>query len=188
MKKIKKIVIFDFDGTLINSPEKEDGMKAWAKKYDKAYPHQGWWGRAESLDLNAFKIKPFAKILNILKDEKKKSDTYVMILTSRMEKLRPEVQAVLDSNHILVDKLDMKKSNKTKGEKLLDYVKLFQDLEEIDVYDDRDTDISSYEETRKSLPKKIKFNIYLAKSGEIELLESQNKLINIINDEIKKII
>jgi hypothetical protein len=185
---VKRLAAFDFDGTLIDSPEKESGKLAWAEKMGKPYPFLGWWGRPESLDLRIFDIKPFPSVLSQLKKEKLTPDTYVIILTSRMEKLRPEVQAILDANKIYVSKLDMKRSEKTKGEKILRYIQEFPDLEEINVYEDRDTDIASYEAIRSQIPEHITFNIYVANKGTLALLETKNKISNIIGEEIANIL
>jgi FMN phosphatase YigB (HAD superfamily) len=185
---IKRLVAFDFDDTLIDSPEKEQGKVQWSEKMGKPYPYIGWWGRPESLDLNVFDIKPFPSVLNQLKEEQSKPNTYLIVLTLRIEKLRPEVQAVLDVNNIDVDKLDMKRSEKTKGQKILEYINKFPDLREVNVYEDRDTDIESYENVRNKIPKGIKFNIYLATNGKLSLLEAKNKLLNVIQEEIQDFI
>jgi hypothetical protein len=187
-KNIKRLCVMDFDGTLIDSPEKEQGKVEWSEKTGKLYPYQGWWGRPESLDLQVFDIKPFPSVLHQLKKEQKTPNTYVLILTSRMEKLRSEVQAVLDANNISVDKLDMKRAEGNKGVKVLRYVQQFPDLEEINVYEDRDTDIEAYENIRNKMPEGIIFNIYRADQGKISLLEAESKLLNIINEEIQKFI
>jgi hypothetical protein len=186
---IKRLVIFDFDGTLINSPEKEAGKLAWSEKMGRPHPHLGWWGRPESLDLNVFDIKPFSSVLSQLKKEQVTPNTYVIILTSRMEKLRPQVEAILDINHIHVDKVDMKRSEKSKGEKLLRYVNQLPDLVKINVYEDRDTDIESYEAIRNQIPEGIEFNIYRANQGTLILTESSRScnVLCIIQDEIKKL-
>jgi hypothetical protein len=181
---IKRLVVFDFDSTLIDSPKKESGKLAWSEKMGQPYPYIGWWGRPESLDLSVFDIKPFPSVLNQLKKEISTPDTYVIILTSRMEKLRPQVQAILDINRIHVHKLDMKRSESSKGIKLLRYVSQLPDLEEINVYEDRD--IESYESVRNQIPEDITFNIYLANQGTLTLIES--KLLNIITEEIQKLI
>jgi hypothetical protein len=184
---IKRLAAFDFDGTLINSPEKETGKVAWSEKMGQPHPYPGWWGRPESLDLTIFDIKPFPSVLNQLHKEQSTPDTYVIILTSRMEKLRPQVQAVLDVNKIHVNKLDMKRSEKTKGQKILDYINQLPDLTEINVYEDRDTDIESYESIRVMIPDKIKFNIYFASNGTLKLLKPEGKLTEIIKEEIENI-
>jgi len=185
---IKRLAAFDFDGTLIDSPEKELGKEFWSQMTGQPYPYQGWWGRAESLDLNIFSIKPFPTVLNQLKKELSTPDTHVIVLTSRMEKLRPQVQAVLDANHIQVHKLDMKRSEKTKGQKILDYVNQYPTLTEINVYEDRDTDIESYESIRVMIPDTIIFNIYFASKGVLKLLRPEGKLTEIIKQEIQEFV
>lgn len=186
-ERIKKLYAFDFDGTLCDSPMPDDGKRVWKEMTGVEYPYKGWWGRAESLDLNVFDIKMFDNVLNILNNANTDSDSYVIILTSRMEKLRPQLQAILDANNIHVDKLDMKKSEKTKGEKILDYVREFPSLTEINVYDDRDSDILSYEETETKIPNGIKFNIFLAENGSVKLINNRN-LSKIVNEEVRNFI
>ena len=141
---IKRLIAFDMDGCLINSPMPDTGKKIWKEKTGNDYPFLGWWGRKESLDLNVFDIKPFTSMYQQYKKEKSTPNTYVIVLTSRMEKLRPEVQAILDANNIYVDKLDMKYNGLTKGERVLEYINNFPDLVEVSVFDDRDSDLESY--------------------------------------------
>ena len=187
--KIKQLFLFDFDGCIIDSIMPDEGKKIWEKEYNKKFPHVGWWSKPESLDINIFNIKPFQSVLNILKKETNKSDTYVIILTSRLEKLRPYVQNVLDINNIHVNRLDMKKNEKTKGNKILDYVQKFPNLKEINTYDDMESNIQSYKEIQDKIPKKIKFNIFLTNEGKInQVNESKNNLLNIIHNEVQNFI
>lgn len=187
---MKRLVVFDFDGTLIDSPEPEQGKVLWSEKTGKPYPYQGWWGRPESLDLSIFDIKPFLSILKQLKKEIVTPNTYVLVLTSRMEKLRPQVQAVLDANNIVVDKLDMKRAEGDKGVKVMRYIQQMPDLKVVNVYEDRDTDIEAYERIRNQIPKGVEFNVYIANQGTLALTESSHaqNLVSIIREEIKKLI
>jgi hypothetical protein len=187
---IKRLVVFDFDGTLINSPEPETGKAQWSEKMGNPYPFSGWWGRPESLDLNVFDIKPFPSVLLQLKKEIVIPGTYVIVLTSRMEKLRPQVEAVLKANNIEVDKLDMKRAEGDKGVKVMRYVQQIPDLKVVNVYEDRDIDIEAYERIRNQMPEGVQFNIYLANQGKFALTESSNSqnLVSIIQEEIKKLI
>jgi hypothetical protein len=184
---IKRLVAFDFDGTLMNSPEPETGKVQWSEKMGKPYPFKGWWGRPESLDLNVFDIKPYPSMLEQLKKEQSTPDTYVIILTSRMEKLRPEVEAVLKTNNIVVDKLVMKRAEGNKGIKILRYVAQMPDLEEISVFEDRDTDIEAYEGIKNQIPEGITFNIYFARNGKFALTEELTKMKNLIYEEFQKL-
>jgi len=184
--KIKRLQVFDFDGTLANTVSPEEGKPAWAKHYGKPFPHLGWWGRPESLDMSVFDIKMFPSLLNQLKREVSAPDTYVIILTSRMEKLRPQLKAVLDANDVHVNAIDMKHNELTKGEKILKYIDHLPDLEEVSVYDDREGDIASYKAIKDRIPEGITLNIYLADNGRFGLVEVENndKLTHIIMEEI----
>lgn len=185
---IKKLVAFDFDGTLSDSPMPQVGKEIWSRVNGKEYPHKGWWGKAESLDTDVFDIKLFKAIEKRLRAEIADKESYVIILTSRMEKLRPQLERILADNKIVVDKLDMKYGpEKTKGEKILDYTKKFPKLSAIDVYDDRKCDIDSYKEIRAELPDGIQFKIYLAEEGKVSLVESNSKILNIIREELRKL-
>lgn len=183
---IKKLFAFDFDKTIMQTPEPEEGKEIWKEKTGNEYPHIGWWSKPESLDLNVFSIKPFPSILNILKKEMNNPNSYVIVLTSRLEKLRPSVYSVLDANWIDVHKLDMSNDDRTKGDKILEYIDEFSDLEEINVYDDREKEILIYQGIRDYIPKNIKYNIYFVVDGQMNLVEN-NRLTKLIHDEIKKI-
>jgi len=178
-----RLAVFDFDGTLIDSPMPETGKAQWSEKMGKPYPFSGWWGRPESLDLEVFDIKPFPSVLKQLQKEQQTPDTQVIVLTSRMEKLRPYVEAVLEKNNIVVDKVDMKRAEGDKGVKVLRYVSALPDLVEINVYEDRDTDIEAYERIKSQIPEGITFNIYLANNGSFALVE--NDLMNIVKEEVQ---
>ena len=145
----------------------------------KPYSYTGWWGRPESLDLNVFDIRTFPEVQNLLNKNVSTPDTYTIILTSRQEKLRPLLQKILDVNNIHVDKLDMKRDERTKGQKMLDYIKIFPDLIEINVYEDKEDEINSYKETKNQIPENISFNIYIANQG---------RLTSIINEEIERLL
>ncbi len=47
---IKRILIFDFDGTLIDTDTPESGKALWFEEFGFDWPFTGWWGRPESLD------------------------------------------------------------------------------------------------------------------------------------------
>lgn len=196
---MKRLAVFDFDGTLMNSPEKEIGISQWEKVKGQPYPYKGWWGRRESLDTDVFDIKPFSQVLSQLEKERATPDTQVIILTSRMEKLRPEVEKILNMNNIVVDDIILKRGNEDKGDILLNIQKYNPDLMEIVVYDDytnRDAGkIAEYTKIKDQLPPDVNYVLYYVDNNRISLLEgsgsvsfeSTNKLLKIINEEINNL-
>jgi hypothetical protein len=188
LKTIKYLTAFDFDGTLMNTPNPENGVLEWERVKGEKYPNKGWWSFPESLDLDVFDIKPFPLVLEQLIKEKQKSDSHVIISTSRIEKLRPQLEAILNKNNIQVDDVLMKDSL-SKGDKILKAIRYMPDLREINVYDDREVDIQSYKAIRDKIPENIIFNVYMAKDGNFSLIGNQNGFIgDIINDEINDFI
>jgi hypothetical protein len=183
-----RLVAFDFDKTLINSPLEDEGKEIWLEKTGNSYPYKGWWGRPESLDINVFNIKPFPSIYKQYKKEISTPDTYVIILTSRIEKLRPQIEAILNKNDIHVNEIDMFNDKLTKGQRILEYLKKFPDLIEINVYEDRQSDIVALKSIRNQIPENITYNIYYASNGNLVLLESTSKINNIVKEEIEKFI
>lgn len=194
---MKRLAVFDFDGTLFKSPEKETGKKIWKEKTGKDYPHVGWWGRKESLDTDVFDIKPFPNVLAQLNKEKATPDTQVVILTSRMEKLRSEIEKILDDNYIVVDDVLLKKGGKGKGEVILKIADYNPDLEEIIVYDDymnkNAEKVTEYTNIKDQLSDDVNYILMYVENDNIKLLnhegrisfESTSNLLDIIQEEIK---
>jgi FMN phosphatase YigB (HAD superfamily) len=187
MRDIKKLAAFDFDGTLCQSPSPETGKGFWEEKTGKEYPHIGWWSKPESLDINVFDIQLYGSIETILRQELTNPDVFVIILTSRLRKLQPQIESILKKHDISVDEINMSDNKLSKGEKILQYLDKFPNLLQIDVYDDNyEKDITSFKAVRNQIPKKINFNIYHVKEGEKKLI-NENYLTEIIFDELLKI-
>lgn len=93
---MKSLVLFDFDGTLFNTPEPIEGKILFKNKTGTDWSHSGWWGRRESLDLDIFDIDLNEHVyLDYLKHSLDR-DSYVILATGRLTKLKNEVQKILD--------------------------------------------------------------------------------------------
>jgi hypothetical protein len=57
---------WDFDGSLIDSPLPDYGKEQYERIKGIKYPHIGWWGRVESLDLNIFDIQANPRLKSII--------------------------------------------------------------------------------------------------------------------------
>jgi len=167
--RVKKISFYDFDSTLIHSPEPERGKVQWEKVKGVEYPHIGWWSKPESLDLDVFKIKPIQSVVRLMKKDINDSDTLVVVLTSRLDKLKNEVKNVLDHMGLYPDIYDLKKDNKSKGEKVLDYIKEYPTVEKIYVYDDNyEREITSYKSIIDQISDNIEYMIYYVDGNNIK--------------------
>ena len=87
----KKIAIFDFDGTLFRSPERP----TW-------WPHQGFWGRMETLSPPFVPESPdhdwwITHVVSAAKKSLSDPDTYTVMLTGRAPKFRQRIEHLLRS-------------------------------------------------------------------------------------------
>jgi hypothetical protein len=184
---INKLSFYDFDGTLAKSPLPDSGKEQWSQYYGQSYPHNGWWGRPESLDTDVFNIELYPSTTKLIKDDINNPETYVIILTSRIERIKPYIENILTINGIHPDIIDVKKDEKSKGEKVIEYVNKFPDVTRVDVYDDNyEREITSFKSVRDKMPNHIKYNIFHASDGMLTLVERKYNIQNIIAEEIEK--
>ena len=150
---INILTFFDFDGTLIHSPLPDNGKIEWANYYNKPYPHLGWWGRSESLDLNVFNVIPNHIIYQEYLKFKKLNNSFNVILTSRIPKLKQYLADILYHNDIYMDDILCADGALTKGERIVKEYQRFindgHDIKEIYVWEDRNKEIITIEPFRK---------------------------------------
>lgn len=101
---ITKISVFDFDGTLVDSPLPEYGRKEYEEKTGNEWPHKGWWGREESLDTAIFDIPTIQSVKKTYDEEKNNPNTLMVMLTGRIGKLSNQVESILSSKGFIFDK------------------------------------------------------------------------------------
>lgn len=159
------VSFYDFDGTLMDSPEPSIGKKYWKDVVGSDYPYEGWWGRPESLSLDVFDIKPFPNIVREYERQMNDRNTTLVLLTSRITKLKPQLIEILDFNNIYFDDYLLKDDNKTKSERVREYLNtLNADIDYINLYDDRDKEIEDFKRL-SDLPFDV--NIYRVGRGNI---------------------
>jgi len=177
---IKRLAFYDMDGTLMNTPHPEEGKKMWEKVKGEKYPYEGWWGRAESLDLEVFNIEPFGTVLSQLKDDTARPDTYTVLLTSRVKKLLPQIQKLLNSHNITFNEYSLKSGSADKGDRIKTIMRKFPDVKEISVFDDRQKELDILSKLKADIGDDVTVNIYKADEGKLALTESFNKINAII--------
>lgn len=160
---IKRIAIFDFDGTLIDTDTPESGKPLWGDEFGFEWPFKGWWGRPESLDSriyfeknkdklspevygkgiskNIFENNPILKTLQAYREQSSRSDTIVILLTGRHSGVGNLVTDILNSKGLKFDDYIYKTGNLDtadfKVEVLNKLVSKNPGLQEIEIFEDR---------------------------------------------------
>jgi HAD domain family 1 in Swiss Army Knife RNA repair proteins len=99
---VSALHIFDFDNTLIRTPEKEAGCASYLASTGQPWRWQGWWGREESLSEHVLPSPlPRNLIVRTVFDELEEVSlrshhAAAVIATGRLKKLRPAVLRILD--------------------------------------------------------------------------------------------
>jgi FMN phosphatase YigB (HAD superfamily) len=148
MNHIKKISIFDFDGTLVDSPKPEDGIAIWEEIYGFEYPFKTWWDRVESLDQKVFNIDTIESTIDDYNEEYGNEDTLVIMLTGRIPKLKNTIKNILDKNNIYFDEYHFKDIDNTllsKVNTIESLLKEYPYVEEIEMWEDRKHHAKAFE-------------------------------------------
>lgn len=160
MRKITKLSIFDFDGTLISTPLPIDGKLTYLEKKGESWPHRGWWGQGLSLDMDIFEMPVIEDVIASYEKEKLNSNTGLIVLTGRLEGLRTEVKAILDAKGLEFDEIHLNTGGRTENVKMRTISKLlkkFPEVTQVEAWDDRIEHIPIFE----------KFGEDLVKSGRL---------------------
>jgi hypothetical protein len=146
--QVNKISIFDFDNTISSTPTPESGIKLYKEKTGQDWPYKGWWGRKESLDMDIFDIPPKMDVISSYKEERSKNNTLVVLLTGRIKKLSADVEKILSHYGLDFDEYHYSDSSSTLDFKLKtieELINRYPDASEIEMWDDRDSHIPSFE-------------------------------------------
>src|SRR5690348_10782720 len=100
---MEELISFDFDGTFFHTPEPHEGKKIWQQKTGGQFPHDGWWSKPETLDTDVFYIPMNQWVYNKYLEAKENENTYIILATGRLERLRKQVENILNLNDLEFD-------------------------------------------------------------------------------------
>ena len=159
---INKIAIFDFDGTLMDTPTPLEGKKVWEEKKGEPYPYKGWWGRRESLDTEVFDIKPILPTIEEYERLSEERNTLMIMLTGRLPNQKDQIEQILNDNNVIFDEYHYKEGGDTLFSKVNTIESLlnrFPNVETIVMYEDREPHAISFNEWGKD--KKLDLTVNL---------------------------
>ena len=170
---MKQLIIFDLDATMINTQLPDEGKKIWLEKKGEPWTHRGWWGRAESLDLEVFEHPRNEWVYEQYLKSLELEDAKRIILTGRIYNLFDKVEELLHHNEITeMDGIFCngcldKKVTRTEWFKLKvlgKFVKEHGDtLERIVMYDDREEHFPTFKKWGVDTQKRTGIKIVMDK-------------------------
>jgi hypothetical protein len=105
-KQKKRLVVYDFDNTLFHSPKREDGEIAYFDATGEEWPHQGWYGRVETMLPPLVPKEPPQEMwiqdtVDAFRADSERNDTHVVMMTGRPYKWRWRIREILNSNGLV---------------------------------------------------------------------------------------
>lgn len=149
LTKITKLAVFDFDGTLVNSPLPDEGKVEYERKTGTPWPHKGWWGQADSLNIDVFDITTKPEVIADYKKVSQQQDTMKIMLTGRMEKLKHQVETILNKHGLVFDGFFYNTGGSTDRVKLKSLegiIDQFPLIKHITMWEDRDEHVIIFKE------------------------------------------
>ncbi len=140
MGNFKKLSVFDFDGTLVNTPLPEEGKKEYKEKTGQDWPHAGWWGQPMSLDSEIFDMNIIPSVIRAYLKEINDSNTMVVMVTGRVNKLSGLVKKILDDNGLKFHEYHFNNGGSTESAKKKTFDKILSEnpsITEMELWDDR---------------------------------------------------
>jgi hydroxymethylpyrimidine pyrophosphatase-like HAD family hydrolase len=98
--KSMRLVVYDFDGTLFHSPDREKGSLAYQEATGQPWPFNGWWGRPESLESPVVPSVPtpewyVSAVVESQRRDMSEPGTTVVLMTGRPYRLKSRVLDIL---------------------------------------------------------------------------------------------
>jgi hypothetical protein len=152
-----KLYIFDFDGTLMDTPLPETGKEEYFRITGQKYPHKGWWGRAESLH-PGFNIQPFPEIVKEYERAKADAAGIVVLMTNRMVQHEHRVREILREHGLAFDVYSFKTGNSGKAGRTMHIINTHEnEITYVEVWDDMEDQIVEF----NKLPQMFEADIFL---------------------------
>ena len=162
-QKITNLYIFDFDGTLFNTPDPKKGREIYENYTGTRWERKGWLSWPESL-LPPMKTYP-GPALPIYREHIGQSGSLTIILTGRIERTMPGITQVLENFKVYPDQLFMKpdKLDETtpsfKARIVQKMLETYSDVTLVKVWDDLPGNLAAMHRLSKSAHKHVKFVI-----------------------------
>ena len=140
MKKATKLKVFDFDGTLVDTPLPEEGKKLYKRKTGEEWPHIGWWGKPESLDMSIFDMPVVKSVIDDYEKVKEDEDAMIIMATGRRTALASLVKQILDIKGLEFDEYHYNTGGATEVVKMRTIERILAKnpkIKDIEIWDDR---------------------------------------------------
>jgi hypothetical protein len=142
-----KLKVYDFDGTLVNTPLPDDENKAiWKEKTGKDW-EGGWFSNPDSLNMDVFDMPVIPSVISDYRKNVADPNNLVIMLTGRIPSVAKYVKAILDAKGLKFDDYLFNDGGNTEDNKIKHMeliLKYNPNIREVFMWDDRDLHIDIF--------------------------------------------
>ena len=174
--EIKVLNIFDFDGTLFDTPDADTGKADYERIFKVPYPRKGWFGREESLK-DEYNIPAIKSTKRFYEKLVQKPDSLTIAISDRVFFLKERLSEFLSDRGYYFDDILLKYGNVGKAERLQNFWENYPGVKEINVFDDRQSALDQYinlKDLYSIYRDDLEFNIYRVSDGAVERVDGQS--------------
>lgn len=152
-----RTVIYDFDGTLFNSPTREQAKTC----LNKDFAFEGWWGRPESLLPPVVPQNPTSEwyiqhTIEQYRKDAQNQNTKLVLMTGRPIKIRTRVQEICDFYELKFHEYYFRGQKNQKGNDTFEIKCNFitqsimhEELKVLEIHEDREEHVQGFIESAK---------------------------------------
>lgn len=145
--KKTRLVVMDFDGTLVNTPIPDDENKAiWKEKTGEDWKG-GWFSNPDSLNMDVFDIDTIPSVISDYKKDVVDPNNLMVMITGRIPSVAKHVKAILNSKGLKFDDYLFNEGGDTDKEKIRHMemiLKYNPNIRDVEMFDDRDPHIEIF--------------------------------------------
>jgi len=143
-----KLDVFDFDGTLVNTPTPtEENNAIWKEKVGKNW-EGGWFGNPDSLNMDVFDMPTIPSVISDYRKSASDPSALTIMLTGRIPSVGKYVKAILDAKGLKFDDYLYNTGGATEDNKIKHMemiLKYNPNIREVTQWDDRDPHIPIFQ-------------------------------------------
>ena len=167
------LYVFDFDGTLFDTPGPIEGKKEYLLATGRPWPQGGWYSRSETL-MPPLKVYP-GPALHQFRTHCGRSGSVTVVLTGRLERSRDAVERVLAAGGVRADRVILKNMDMAtedfKNHVISSLLVEFPKIKHVKIWEDLPENLSAFHKLSHRFPK-IRWDIIDALSLECPMFES----------------
>jgi len=168
-----RVVIYDFDGTIFNSPDRETGELALFEATGQTFTFPGWWGRLESLMPPVVPEKPgdewlIPATVAAYREDAKDEHSELILMTGRPFKNRKRVLEICNHFDLLFHEHYFRGQPGQRGRDTLEIkMNFIQDdlihpgLKTLEIWEDRPEHVSAFLDLAKRWKSKYQIGVVI---------------------------